>query len=106
MRTDSDFLLRINQGVSLIMGLLLDSAIGFACCQYGPGVAAAVHDVYHPPNEAQRQAEIREMMAKQVTSPKFEMSDDVRKMFETREAEFEAARRIGESYRMPPPRRP
>jgi hypothetical protein len=46
------------------------------------------------------------MMMQHVKSPKFEMNEEVRKMFEDREAEFEAARRLGETYRMPPPRRP
>jgi len=106
MHIDSGLLLRINQSLSLIVGLLVVGGIGFACCEYGPGVAASVHDFYHPPNEAQRQAEIHNAMMQHVTNPNFEMNDEFRKMFEAREAEFEAARRIGETYRMPPPRRP
>jgi hypothetical protein len=106
MRTDSDLLLRINQSLSLIVGLLVIGAIGFACCEYGPSVSASVHDFYHPPNEAQRQAEIHKVMMQHVTSPKFEMNEEVRQMFEAREAEFEAARNLAETYRMPPPRRP
>ena len=106
MRTDSDFLLRINQILTLIIGLLVLGAVGVACCQYGPGVAAYVHDFYHPPNHAQRQAENSKAMMRHVSNAKFEMSDEMRKVFETRESEFEAAKRLGESYRMPPPRRP
>jgi hypothetical protein len=79
--------------------------MGVACCQYGPGVAACVHDFYHPPNHAQRQAENAKAMMRQV-STRFEMNDEIRRAFEAREAEFEAARKLGESYRMPPPRRP
>ena len=106
MRIESDLLLRINQSLSLIVGLLVVGAIGFACCEYGPGVTAAVHDFYHPPNEAQRQAEIHKVMMQHFTSPKFEMNEEARQMFEYREAEFEAARKLAETYRMPPPRRP
>jgi hypothetical protein len=106
MQTDSDLLLRINRGLSLIVGMLVIGAMGIVCCQYGPGAAACVHDFYHPPNLAQRQAENAKAMMRHVSNPKFEMNDEMRKMFEAREAEFEAARSIGESYRMPPPRRP
>src|SRR5438128_1968621 len=106
MRTDSGLLLRINQSLALTIGVLVIGAMGFACCEYGPGLAACVHDFYHPPNHAQRQEENAKAMMRHVSNAKFEMNDEIRKAFEAREAEFEAAKRLGESYRMPPPRKP
>jgi hypothetical protein len=103
MRTNSDLLLWLNQILSLVVGMIVVGALGFACCQYGPGVTKCVHDFYHPPNQAQRQAEISKSMMRHVSSPNFEMNDEFRKMFDAREAEFEVNRRLGESYRMPPP---
>ena len=41
-----------------------------------------------------------------VTSPRFEMNEEMQRAFADRQAGFDSARRIGESYRMPPPRRP
>jgi hypothetical protein len=106
MRADSELLLRINQILTPTIGVLVIGAVGIACCQYGPGVAACVHDFYHPPNHAQRQAENSKAMMRHVSSAKFEMNDEMRKWFEAQNAEFEAAKKLGESYRMPPPRRP
>ena len=106
MQTDSDLLLRINQGLSLIVGMLVIGAMGIVCCQYGPRVAASVNDFYHPPNHAQRQQENMKAMMRSVGNANFEMNDEFRKMFEARQAQYEAAKNIGESYRMPPPRRP
>ena len=105
MQNNSDLLLRINRGLSLIVGLLVIGAIGFACCEYGPGVAASVHEFYHPPDQAQRVAENYKAMMQHVKNPTFETNDEFRKRFEAQQAEFERARRIGENYRMPP-RRP
>ena len=106
MRTDSDLLLRINQILSLTIGTLVIGALGIACWQYGPGVASSVHDFYHPPNHAERQAANAKAMMQHVKPAKFEMNEEYRNMFEAQQAEFEANRRLGESYRMPPPRRP
>ena len=106
MRTETDLLVRINQGLTLTIGLLVVGAAGIACYQYGPGVAAAVNEFYHPPNHAQRQAENSKAMMRHVHTAKFEMNDELRRVFEAREAEFAANKRLGETYRMPPPRRP
>jgi hypothetical protein len=106
MRTNSDWALRINQILSLVVGMIVVGGLGVACCQYGPGVAKRVHDFYQPPNQAERRAENAKAMMRHVSNPKFEMSDEMRNMFEAREAEFAANRRIGESYRMPSPQRP
>ena len=106
MQTDSDLLLRMSKILSLTVGTLVIGALGIASFHYGPRLAASIRDFYHPPNHAQRQQENAQAMMRHVSNPKFEMSDEVRRMFEAREAEFEAARKLGESYRMPPPRRP
>jgi hypothetical protein len=106
MRTNSDLLLRINQSLTLIVGAIVLGVLAIACCQYGPGVAKCVHDFYHPPNHAQRQAENAKAMMQHVSTTKFEMNDEIRRMFEAKQAEFDAAKRIAESYRAPPPRRP
>jgi len=93
-------LLRVNQ----VFGLLFLCAIGFTCGQYGPHVAARVNDFYSAPKRA-REANANYMM-QYVSSPKFEMNDDMKKLFESRQAEFDANKLLGETYRMPPPRRP
>jgi hypothetical protein len=106
MRTDSDLLFRINQSLALTIGTLVISAMGIACWQYGPRVATSVNNFYHPSDHAQRQQDNSKAMMRHVSNAKFEMNDEIRKMFEAREAEYEAAKRLGETYRMPPPRRP
>ena len=106
MRTNSDVLLRINQCLTVIVGTIVLGALCIACWQYGPGVAKCVHDFYHPPNHAQRQAENSKAMMQHVSNAKFEMSYEMRKWFDAQQAEFEANKRLGETYRAPPPRRP
>lgn len=105
MGTESDLLLRTNQVLTLTVGTLVIVAVGVACCQYGPPAAKSVYDFYHP-DMAQRKKAASDAMMRHVKTTKFEMSDEIREMFETREAEFRAAKQLGEAYRMPPPRRP
>ena|ERR1044072_326424 len=103
MQTDSDVLLRMNKVLSLTVAALVLGALGIASFQYGPRVAARIRNFYHPPNQAQRQRENAEAMRRHVSNPTFEVNNEIGQMFE---AQFEAARKAGESYRMPPPRRP
>jgi len=93
-------LLRVNQA----LGLLFLCGIGFACGQYGPHVAARVNDLYRAPKRA-REANANYLM-QYVSSPKFEMNDEMRRVIDSRQAEFDANKLLGETYRMPPPRRP
>jgi hypothetical protein len=104
MRTD--LLLRINRCLTPTIGILVIGALGIACFQYGPRVAAWVNGFYRQPTHAQRQAENAKVMMQYVKSPKFEMNDEMREVFEARESEYRAAKRLGESYRAPSPRRP
>ena len=90
--------------VSQCLAFLLICAIGFACGQYGPAIAKQVSGVYHAPKNV-REANANYLM-QYVSSPKFEMNDDMKKLFESRQAEFDANKLLGETYRMPPPRRP
>ena len=105
MQTDSDLLLRIDQILALNIGTLVIGALGTACWQYGRRGASSVNDFYHPKSHAQRHEEDAKAMMRYVRTTKFEMNE-VRIMFEAQEAEFAAARKLGESYRMPSPRRP
>ena len=93
-------LVRFNQA----LGLLFICAIGFVAGHYGPTIAKRVNDVYHTPKRV-REANSSYLM-QYVSNPKFEMNDEMKKVIESRQAEFDANRLLGESYRMPPPRRP
>ena len=100
--SSGEIMLRICQ----VVGLLLVCAIGFGLGQCGPGMLACVQNFYRVQTPAERREVAAKSMMQYVTSPKFEMSEEMRRGFEARQAEFDAAKRIGESYRMPPPRRP
>jgi len=98
----SSLLLQVSQAI----GLLLVCAIGFGCAQYGPRVIACVQNIYRVQTPAERREAAAKSMMQYVTSPKFEISEEMRNAIGGRQSEFDAAQRIGESYRMPPPRGP
>jgi hypothetical protein len=104
MQTNSDNVERINQILMLVVGTFVVGAMGVAGFQYGPRLASNIRDFYHPPAHARPQPS--ETLMKHVKTTNFEMSDEMRQYFDAKAAEFEANKRLGESYRMPPPRRP
>ena len=106
MRIDSDWLQRIHQILTLTVGTLVIGAMGIACCLYGPGVAASIREFYRPMSHAEGQEAIAKSMMQHVSPAKFEMNEEARRAFEAQQAEFAANRKLGETYRMPPPRRP
>ena len=104
MQTGCDNVERIHQLLTLVVGIIVGATLGVAGLQYGPQVASNIRDFYHPPKHARPQPS--ETLMQHVSSPKFEMSESMRQYFDSKSAEYEANRRLGENYRMPPPRRP
>jgi hypothetical protein len=86
------------------VGIIVVAAMGVAGFQYGPEAASKIRDFYHPPKHARPLAS--ETLMQHVSSPKFEMSESMRQYFDSKSAEYEANKRLGENYRMPPPRWP
>ena len=94
------FLLRFNQ----FLGLLFLCAIGFACGQYGPDLAKQANNLYHAPKR-DREANANYLM-QYVSTKEIEINDEMKRLIDSLQAEFDANRLLGETYRMPLPRRP
>ena len=85
-------LLRVSQAI----GLLLVCAIGFGFGRYGPRVITCVQNIYRVQTPAERREAAAKSMMQYVTSPKFEISEEMRNAIGGRQSEFDAAQRIGD----------
>ena len=104
MQTGHDNMEWIHQLLTRVVGIIVVATVGVAGFQYCPQVASSIQEFYHPPKHARPQPS--QTLMQHVSSPKFEMSESMRHYFDSKSAEYEANKRLGENYRMPPPRRP